>query len=146
MGFDDLFAAAGISASGMAAERLRMEVIANNLANAFSTRTAAGGPFRRQDVVFEAVLADQTSSSSTHGPALRGVRVAGTVDDPSEFQKVYQPGHPDADREGFVLMPNVQLPTEMVNLLTASRAYEANLKAAQTYRQMNEQALTLMRG
>ncbi len=79
-------------------------------------------------------------------PDLRGVRVAGVVEDQSPLNRVYQPGHPDADPEGFVLMPNVQLPFEMVNLITASRAYEANAKAAQTFRTMNEQALGLIRG
>jgi flagellar basal-body rod protein FlgC len=137
---DSLFAAGAISASGMAAERLRMEVIANNIANAQSTRTPAGGPFRRQDVVFETVLADQGKTGS-----LGGVRTVEVVDDPSELPRVYNPGHPDADADGFVNMPNVHLPVEMVNLMTASRAYEANLRAAQAFRQMSEQALALMR-
>lgn len=132
MPFNDLFGGFGTSASGMSAERFRMEVIANNLANAHSTRSANGGPFRRQDVVFAEVLG--------------GVQAVDVVEDPSPLQRVYMPGHPDADREGFVSMPNVELPVEMVNLITAARAYEANLKAAQTFRQMNEQALALLRG
>ena len=143
MAFRDLFAASGISASGMTAERLRMEVVANNIANAHSTRSANGGPFRRQDVVFAEVLGDATRGGP---PDLRGVQAVELVEDPSEFQRVYLPGHPDADAEGFVRLPNVQLPIEMVNLMTAARAYEANLKAAQTFRQMNEQALALLRG
>lgn len=143
MPFNDLFSAGGISGSGMTAERLRMEVIANNIANANSTRSANGGPFRRQDVVFAEVLG---SVRRPHGePDLRGVTAVERVEDPTELPRVYQPGHPDADAEGFVRMPNVQLPIEMVNLLTAARAYEANLRAAQTFRQMNEQALTLLR-
>lgn len=142
MAFDDLFAASAISASGMAAERLRMEVIANNIANAQTTRTPNGGPFRRQDVVFEAALAEQTRT----GPAgLRGVRAAEVVDDPSELPRIFNPGHPDADADGFLTLPNVHLPIEMVNLLTASRAYEANLKTALAFKQMNEQALSLLR-
>lgn len=143
MAFNDLFAASGISGSGMSAERLRMEVVANNIANANSTRSANGGPFRRQDVVFAEVLgAARTRDGS---PALGGVRAVEVVEDETELPRVYQPGHPDADAEGFVRMPNVQLPIEMVNLLTAARAYEANLRAAQTFRQMNEQALTILR-
>ncbi len=144
MPFNDLFAAGAISGSGMSAERYRMEVIANNIANANSTRSANGGPFRRQDVVFAEVLGAATRSDGT--AELRGVQAVELVEDPTELPRVYMPGHPDADAEGFVLMPNVQLPIEMVNLLTASRAYEANLRAAQTFRQMNEQALALLRG
>jgi flagellar basal-body rod protein FlgC len=141
MTFEDLFAVTRISASGLSAERLRMEVIANNLANAFSTRSVEGGPYRRKDVVFEAVLRHRLGQQE-----LGGVRVAGIEDDPSEFVRVYQPGHPDADADGYVLYPNVILPLEMVNLLTASRAYEANLKVLQTFRQMMEQAFILLRG
>ncbi len=144
-GFRDLFAASSISASGMAAERLRMEVIANNLANANSTRSANGGPFRRQDVVFQAVL-DESIGKPTPASGLRGVAVVDVVDDQSELRTVYMPGHPDADRDGNVSLPNVHLPIEMVNLLTASRAYEANVRAVQTFRQLNEQALAILRG
>jgi flagellar basal-body rod protein FlgC len=126
----------------MSAERYRMEIIAANLANAHATRSANGQPFRRQDVILEAVGA--TSSGGT--PGVMGVRVAEVVEDPSPFQRVYMPSHPDADGEGFVEYPNVQLPVEMVNLLTAMRSYEANLKAAQAFRQISEQTLLLLRG
>jgi flagellar basal-body rod protein FlgC len=143
MGFRDLFAGSAISGTGMAAERLRMEVIANNIANAQSTRSANGGPYRRQDVVFAELLGDGRDRTQ---PALRGVEVVERVEDPSELPRIYMPGHPDADAEGYVRFPNVTLPIEMVNLLTAARAYEANLKAAQTFRTMNEQALALLRG
>lgn len=143
MSFNTLFPAAAISSSGMSAERLRMEVIANNIANANSTRSANGGPYRRQDVVFAEVLGEATHPGGA--PALRGVRAVGLVEDPTELPRIYMPGHPDADAEGFVRMPNVQLPIEMVNLLTAARAYEANLRCAQTFRTMNEQALTILR-
>jgi flagellar basal-body rod protein FlgC len=141
MAFNDLFRAAGISRSGLNAERMRMEVTANNIANAYSTRTADGGPFRRQDVVFAAVLEDQYGQ-----PALGGVDVAEVVDDPLPFKVVSLPGHPDADADGNVRMPNVDIPIEMVNLVTASRAYEANVRAAQSFVQMSQQALTIVRG
>jgi flagellar basal-body rod protein FlgC len=144
MPFNTLFAAGAISGSGMSAERLRMEVIANNIANANSTRSANGGPFRRQDVVFAEVLGAAMHSGGK--PLLGGVQAVELVEDQTELPRVYMPGHPDADAEGFVRMPNVQLPIEMVNLLTAARAYEANLKTAQTFRQLSEQALTLLRG
>jgi flagellar basal-body rod protein FlgC len=143
MAFDDLLVSGNISASGMSAERLRMEVIANNVANAMATRSPSGGPYRRQDVVFESVLRDAAYDSPT--ATLGGVRVVGVEDDPSELPRVHDPGHPDADSDGFVSMPNVFLPIEMVNLMTASRAYEANLKVLQTLRQQLEQTLVLLR-
>jgi flagellar basal-body rod protein FlgC len=153
MAFEDSLSSTNISAAGASAERLRMEVVANNIANAFSTRTPRGGPFRRQDVVFAAVYDDKVSFASASGrhgriadaDRLAGVRVDGIVDDSSELPLVYNPGHPDADANGFVLYPNVQIPVEMVNLITANRAYEANLKVLQAFRQQAEQALLLLR-
>jgi flagellar basal-body rod protein FlgC len=142
---DALFSALDISGSGCAAERLRMEVVANNIANAFSTRTPDGGPFRRKEVVFSAVLNHQFGSQAGTSP-YGGVKTDGIIDDTSDFIRVSQPGHPDADSDGMVSLPNVQLPVEMVNLMTASRAYEANVKAAQSFQKMMEQSLTLMKG
>lgn len=143
MSFDSAFGALNIAASGLSAERLRMEVVANNIANASATRTPEGGPYRRRDVVFETVLDGVQSNGDQK---LGGVRVAGLVADPSELPRVFQPGHPDADGEGFVSMPNVQLPVEMVNLITASRAYEANLRVAQSFLELSQSALALTRG
>jgi flagellar basal-body rod protein FlgC len=143
MAFDDLLVSGNISASGMSAERLRMEVIANNVANALSTRTPSGGPYRRQDVLFEAIMKDQMDKGQ--GSPFGGVRVVGVQDDPSELPRIHDPGHPDADGDGYVTMPNVSLPIEMVNLMTASRAYEANLKVLQTLRQQLEQTLALLK-
>jgi flagellar basal-body rod protein FlgC len=145
MGFDDVLASTKISSSGMSAERLRMEVVANNIANAFSTRSANGGPFRRQDVVFGTVLDSHLRAGGSQ-PGLGGVEVLDVVEDPSEFTRVYEPGHPDADADGMVNYPNVHLPIEMTNLITASRAYEANVRVAQSFKQMMEQSLTLIRG
>ncbi len=144
MPFNNLLSAGGISSSGMTAERFRMEVIANNIANANTTKSANGGPYRRQDVVFAEVLGQEAGKDAL--PTFGGVRAVEVVEDPSEFIRVSMPGHPDADENGMVALPNVQLPIEMVNLLTASRSYEANLKAAQTFRQMSEGALALLRG
>lgn len=141
MAFDTLFRAAGISRSGLTAERLRMEVTANNIANAYATRSPAGGPFRRQDVVFASLLPDQANRQQ-----LGGVVAEEVVDDPSPFPVVSMPGHPDADANGDLRLPNVDIPTEMVNLVTASRAYEANVRAAQSFLQMSQQALSLLRG
>lgn len=138
-----MFSVSDVSATGLSAERLRMEVIANNIANANSTRTAEGGPYRRRQVVFQAMLDDVDSEESSG--RMGGVRVLGVESDPSEFPRVYQPGHPDADAEGFVRMPNVSMANEMVDLITANRGYEANLRVLRSYREMVQQALTLLR-
>jgi flagellar basal-body rod protein FlgC len=145
MAFHEMLVSGNISASGMTAERTRMEIIANNIANALSTRTPGGGPYRRQDVVFETILRDQAAGAASASSGFGGVRVVGIQDDPSELPSVYDPGHPDADAQGNVLMPNVSIPMEMVNLMTASRAYEANLKVLQTLRQQLEQTLSLIK-
>jgi flagellar basal-body rod protein FlgC len=157
MSFQSVFNAANISASGLTAERLRMEVVANNIANAFSTRTPEGGPYRRKDVIFSAVFDEQLRAVIARGGSLGaqaqqaaselgGVAVVGIVDDQTDLPVVYQPGHPDANRDGFVVLPNVQLPIEMVNLITANRSYEANLKVLQAFRQQLEQTLLIVRG
>jgi flagellar basal-body rod protein FlgC len=143
MSFDSALGALNIAASGMGAERLRMEVVANNIANASVTRTPEGGPYRRRDVVFETVLSKIEANGE---PGLGGVRVAGIVTDQTELPRVYNPGHPDADADGLVTMPNVNLPVEMVNLITASRAYEANLRVAQSFMELSQSALALTRG
>ena len=144
MGFEDILAVTNISASGLSAERFRLEVVANNIANANSTRTSRGGPFRRQEVVFEAVLDDRTAAGLSGVRRLGGVRIVAIEDDLSDFHLVSNPGHPDADENGKVMMPNVNLPIEMVNMMTASRAYEANLKVLRSFRQMAEQALSIL--
>lgn len=145
MSFDRLLVAGNISSSGMTAERLRMEVIANNIANATATRSAGGGPFRRQEVIFETVMNEFAGAARLGSNDLGGVRVVGVQPDQSAFPRIHNPGHPDADADGFVTMPNVFLPIELVNLMTASRAYEANLKALQNLRQQLEQTLSLLR-
>jgi flagellar basal-body rod protein FlgC len=145
MGFDQMLGATNISASGLTAERYRMEVLAHNIANANTTRTEQGGAFRRQNVVFASVLNERLGHGRPDKTKLGGVEIVGVVDDPSEMPRVHNPGHPDADADGFVTMPNVSLPMEMVSLVTASRAYEANLRVLQSFRQMAEQSLTLAR-
>jgi len=100
-----------------------MNTIASNMANAQSTRTEEGGPYRRQDVVFSTDPMDPTQ------PSLEGVKVSGIVRDDSPFKMIYDPGHPDADTDGFVAMPNVNIIEEMVNMMMASRAYEASVSA-----------------
>ena len=145
---DGMFNTIDISASGLTAERYRMEVIANNIANANATRTPEGGPYQRQQVVFATALSNQMGRYAP-GPGLSqlsGVRVTGISNDNSAFPNVYNPGHPDADEQGMVTMPNVKLPNEMVDMITASRAYEANLRAIRSFKSMVQQSLSLIRG
>ncbi len=149
MALDRILSATDIAASGLKAERVRMDVAANNIANAHATRTPGGdGPYRRQQVVFASVLGNPLIQNPDERVAtLGGVRVVGVQSDQTtELPRVYNPAHPDADDDGFVRMPNVQIPHEMVDLLTASRSYEANLKSLQTFQRMAEQALSLLRG
>ena len=131
---DAVFRNMEISASGLHAEWVRMQIVANNVANAETTRTAEGGPYRKQQVVFSTVL-----------NGLNGVNVDGVIHSSAPPRMVHNPGHPDADAEGFVAMPNVKVPLEMIDLLTASRAYQANLAAMTRFRKLVEEALKLLR-
>ena len=146
MGFGKLLSVTDISASGLSAERTRMEVVANNISNANSTQTPEGGPFRRKEVVFASAVQNAFGVFKGNVDELSGVRVVGIQSDSSELPVIYRPGHPEANQEGYVTMPNVSLPEEMVDLVTASRSYEANLRALKTFRDMVEQALSLLRG
>jgi flagellar basal-body rod protein FlgC len=107
-----------INASGMKAQMLRMEVLSSNIANINATRTAEGGPYRRKDAL--------NAAAGNSGTQI-GVQVTKVVDDPSPFKKKYDPGHPDAGPDGYVLFPNVDVVSEMVNVQEAARSYEANI-------------------
>jgi len=146
MSLENIFAGSQISASGLSAERTRMEVAAHNIANAHTTRGENGEPFRRQQVAFAVAMNHFQGHQSGSATGLQGVRVVGIQSDMSELPELYDPGHPDANADGYVKMPNVQIPREMVDMMTASRAYEANLKSLQTFRELAEQALSLLRG
>ena len=140
-----MFRSIDAAASGMTAERLRLDVISNNLANANTTRTAAGGPYRRQQVVF-APRESETSFSSLLNQEMStgdGVRVVGIVQDQSPLKSVYDPQHPDADARGYVQMPNINVVSEMVDMMTASRAYEANVAAVNAAKTMALKALDI---
>lgn len=134
-----------VSGSGMAAERLRMEVVANNIANAHSTRSLEGGPYRRQQVVLGPAFSDGLGVNSAGDATSGGVEIIGVENDQAPFPKVYDPGHPDANAEGYVTMPNVAIANEMVDLITATRGYEANLQALRAMRSMVEQSLSVLR-
>lgn len=131
------FSAFEVAASGLSAERTRMNTIASNLANARTTRTEQGGPYRRLDPVFQAVPLRGAAGPS---PATL-VRVAGVRQDARDPQSVYEPGHPDADASGYVKYPNVNVVEEMVNMITASRAYEAGVTSIETVKGMARSAL-----
>ena len=131
-----------ISASGLTAERLRMDLIANNLANALSTRTPAGGPYRRQVPVFAAREPFVVGRMAAPGG---GVEVVAIREDPSPPRLVYDPDHPDARPDGYVEYPNVNVVTEMVDMLAASRSYQANLAAFSVARELARSAVDLIR-
>lgn len=165
---DGLFGAIRISASGLRGQRTKMDVVARNLANAETTRTEDGTPYRRQRAIFEQVLGEKVQRhalslgrpgssglATTHRAHMSGLSeseqtsgggVESQVDvapDASDFRVVYDPGHPDADADGYLLLPNVNPITEMVDMIAASRAYEANVSAVQTSKDMFNDALKI---
>lgn len=146
-----LFNSMRASASGLTAQRLRMDVIANNIANAATTRTEEGGPYRRKEVVFRERLRQAVEGLGsrrlprTQAERSGGVEVAEVVSDNSPFKMIYDPSHPDADQDGYVAMPNVDIVREMVDLIAASRAYEANVTAFNSARSMVMKALEIGR-
>lgn len=133
-----------IAASGLDAQRARLETVASNLANASTTRTAEGGPYRRRMPLFEAAPVARSFEAEFQG-AVRKVEVRGVQLDPRPPVLRYEPGHPEANPEGYVAYPNIDPAEEMVDMLSAVRSYEANANVVKTVRQMNEAALTLIR-
>jgi flagellar basal-body rod protein FlgC len=140
----DIFTSMHISASALTAQRTRLNVISSNLANAGTTRTPEGGPYRKQEVVF------RTSSPSfadhldqTGQQAARGVEVAAVRASRKPFRTVQDPGHPDADANGMLTLPNVDVMEEMVDMMTASRSYEANITAVKSAQRMALKALEI---
>lgn len=121
-----------INTSGLTAERLRMDTISSNIANVNTTRTEDGGPYRRKVAVFEEHLTREKNQLGEKRMASSGVRAVGIFDDPDSLPRVYKPSHPDADAEGYVEMPNVNVLTEMIDMMASRRAYEANITALNT--------------
>jgi flagellar basal-body rod protein FlgC len=138
------FSAMDISATGLTAERMRMETTANNIANANTTMTESGDPYRKKSLVFSSQL-DQ-SGGLTVANSLAGVEVIGVEEDQADFPVIYNPGHPHADENGMLRISNVKIPNEMVDLITASRTYEANLRSISLFKEMVEQSLSLLQG
>ena len=144
-----LFTGMNINASGMSAERLRLDVISENIANANTTRTKEGGPYVRKNVIFT----EKVSTADSFGEVLNrtisgignGVKVtASTKDTDTDMNLVYEPSHPDADENGYVLYPNVNIVTEMTDLIDASRAFEANTTAFEASKNVASRGLSIL--
>lgn len=141
-----VFKAMRISSSGLSAERLRMDTIASNIANVSTTRTEKGGPYRRKIAVFQEELEAQMDMlSGKKALEGNGVKAVAIIEDTAPFKKVYDPSHPDAGEDGFVDMPNVNMLNEMVDLISATRAYEANITAINAEKSMALKALEIGR-
>jgi len=141
MGIDQ---ALEISVSGINANRIHMEIISSNLANINTTRTLQGGPYRRKEPVFsEKPLEFSEALGAAQKKLSGGIEVSEIAEDPTPFQKVFNPGHPDADSEGFVSLPNVSMSKEMVDMIYVSKLYEANITAYNATKTMAQQALQI---
>ncbi|MEW6006838.1 MAG: flagellar basal body rod protein FlgC [bacterium] len=143
-----LFRGIDASASGMSAEKLRMDIISENIANANTTRTPEGGPYKRRFPIFTPRSQEPLFNLPFIKPPItiepgNGVRVLRIEEDKTPPKLKYEPGHPDADENGYVAYPNINLATEMINLITASRAYEANVTAARNAKQIMMKALEI---
>ncbi|TDO94454.1 flagellar basal-body rod protein FlgC [Halanaerobium saccharolyticum] len=140
-----MFKGIDISASGLTAQRLRMDTISSNIANAETTRDEDGNTYRRKVPIFKQKLDREMEAGSGNisGVNSAGVEVAKIAEDQSPFRLEYRPDHPDANEEGYVELPNVSVMTEMVNMIDASRAYEANIQAISNYKSMANSALNI---
>jgi flagellar basal-body rod protein FlgC len=132
-----MFDSLNVSASGMTATQLWMDVVSSNLANADSTKAANGQPYRRKEIVL-------SEAAPSFGEVLGGVQVDGIASDPSPLRQVYDPGNPEANKQGYVAMPNVNPVTEMVDLISASRGYESNVTAMNAAKQMFSKTFDLL--
>ena len=143
----DFLSAMKIGASGLTAQRMRMDTIASNLANIETTRTPEGGPYKRKDVMFTALPLTEFSSklSEAMSDQVRQVKVSEVVEDQSPPTMVFNPNHPDANEEGYVAMPNINLMEEMVNLINATRSFEANIQSVNAAKSMALRAIDLGR-
>ena len=140
-----------IAGSGITAQKRRMDVIAENMVNRETTRTAEGGPYRRKLVVFREIKGDTSFSSAMRHARLHrgdtgtkgGVMIREIIEDQSDFIPVYDPSHPDAGEDGYVMMPNVNSTTEMIDAMAATRSYSANIAAFEAIKNMAQQALQI---
>ena len=140
-----LFAALQVSASGLGAQRTRAEMLVENMANAETTRTPQGGPYRRKDVVFATQIQSSPFSAAFQNELATGVTVDRVVEDMRDPEQRYQPGHPDADANGYVAFPRLNPAEEMVDLLNSSRSYQANVSAMTAVKDMLTHSIDLLR-
>lgn len=146
-----MFEAFYISATGLTAQRIRMDLIAENLANVNTTSTPQGGPYRRKDAIFASIDAIKPFSHFLLGKAIewrekrKGVKVVDIIESQEQPKMVYQPQHPNANEEGYVAMPNIDVVSEMVNMISAARAYEANVTVLNAAKSMMEKAIEIGR-
>ena len=142
-----LFSSLSVSASGMAAQRTRAELLVENIANSETTRTAEGGPYRRKDVVFSSDTVNSPFSTELESQmnAMTGVRVSDITVDTRAPERRYMPGHPDADQDGYVAMPRVNPAEDMVDLMGANRSYQANVSAMSAIKDMIQHSIDLLR-
>ncbi|MDU0457561.1 MAG: flagellar basal body rod protein FlgC [Geobacteraceae bacterium] len=144
----DFFSSINVSSSALSAERTRMNLISSNLANASATRTAEGGPYKRKDAIFSATPMESRFNRALDGATaqqVRQVEVSQIVEDQNPPRMQYDPGHPDADPQGYVAMPNVNVVEEMADMIGATRAYEANVSAVQAAKSMAMKTLEIGR-
>jgi flagellar basal-body rod protein FlgC len=143
----DLLTSIDISAAGMSAQRTRLNVISMNLANSNTTRTAKGGPYRRKTVIFQTVPTSPFRRQFLNAleRQVQGVKVTKIQDVAGDFKRIFDPAHPDADKEGYVYLPNVNLVQEMVQMLNANRSFEANASAVRAAKEMALKALDIGR-
>lgn len=142
-----IFNSMQINASGLTLERLKMDTISTNIANVNTSRTEEGGPYKRKDVVFQENLVSETNklTGKTEKKSF-GVKVTGIAEDSTNFKQVYDPENPDANAEGYVLMPNVNMVDEMIALINTQRSYEANVTALSTSKSILKKALEITKG
>ncbi len=141
-----LFSSLSVSASGMSAQRTRAELLVENLANSETTRTPEGGPYKRKDTVFQSADVSSPFGSMFQRELSRGVQVDQIVEDQSEPDKRYLPGHPDADKDGYVAFPKMNPAEDMVDLMSASRGFQANVAAMNAVKDMINRSIELLRG
>jgi len=141
---NDAFMGMRISSSGLVAERLRMDTIASNVANATTTRGENGKPYIRKIAVFQENLQQELDKTTgTYKASFKGVTAVGIENDPSPLRRVYDPSHPDADKDGYVMMPNVNILNEMADMIASTRAYEANVSSMTAEKSMFSKALEI---
>jgi len=142
-----VFKGIDISASGLTAQRLRMDLISSNIANAETTRAQDGNTYRRKVAVFREKFNNEfirlNSAKRSNSDSKAGVEVSAIEEDPSPFRVEYRPDHPDADENGYLELPNVSVMTEMVNMIDASRSYEASIQSISNYKSMANSALNI---